>query len=115
MKFFNNKIKQILLQLRNKNEEVNTEISKEIEELFEDLKDEYSQSDSLVNEFATFADLLKGKLTIDENKKLYEFLHQIYKLNRSAKKGIEAMRELSRDQKKATRETLREYEDLLHA
>jgi hypothetical protein len=115
MAFFNNRVKTILLQLRKKNEDVNKEISKEIEELFEDLREEYHESDTLENEFSSFVDNLKNKLSPEEYKKLFEFSIQIHKLNRSAKKGVEAMRELSRDQKKATRETLREYEDLLHA
>jgi hypothetical protein len=38
----------------------------------------------------------------------------LYKVKRCAKKGVEAMRELARDQKKATQETIREYQEYLH-
>ena len=37
-------------------------------------------------------------------------LHNVYR----AQKGVEAMRELSRDHKKATRETIREYQEYLY-
>jgi len=38
----------------------------------------------------------------------------MYKVKRCAKKGIEAMRELSRDQRKVTSETILEYQEYLH-
>ena len=47
-------------------------------------------------------------------KKLIEFSTRMTKVKRCAKKGVEAMRELARDQRKATRETIREYQEYLY-
>jgi hypothetical protein len=65
-------------------------------------------------EFSNFVEELKTKLDSEDASKLMEFSVRITKVKRCAKKGVEAMRELARDQRKATRETLREYDEYLY-
>jgi hypothetical protein len=57
---------------------------------------------------------LETKLSPQDLEKLQTFSTRLYKVKRCAKKGVEAMRELARDQKKATKETVREYQEYLH-
>lgn len=114
MSFFGNKEMKILKSLRLKSEEIGNEITKEIDELFVELKSEYDTSQDIISEFNSFANELKSKLNPEDAKKLLEFSTKLGIVKRSAQKGVEAMRELSRDQKKATRETIREYQDYLY-
>lgn len=114
MGFFGNKEMKILKLLRFRSEEISNEITKEIDELFVDLKSEYDNSQEVVNEFNLFANELKAKLNPDDAKKLLEFSKKLHCVKVCAQKGVEAMRELSRDHKKATRETIREYQEYLY-
>ncbi len=114
MGFFGNKEMKIIKRLRLKSEEISNEITKEIDELFVELKSEYDNSQEIISEFSSFADELKSKLHPDDAEKLLEFSTKLHSVKRCAQKGVEAMRELSRDQKKATRETIREYQEYLY-
>ncbi|WNM17805.1 hypothetical protein [Flavobacterium capsici] len=114
MGIFNSHEKKVLVELRKKSEDISNEISKEINEFFDDLKSDYDESKVVINEFSSFIDELENKLSPEEIKKLHSFSTRLAKVKRCAKKGVEAMRELARDQKKATRETIREYEEYLY-
>ena len=114
MGLFTNKDKQIIKTLCKKSEEIGKEITKEIEELFVELKTDYDENQEVVNEFSTFVNELKSKLNPDDANKLLDFSVRLNKVKRCAKKGVEAMREISRDQKKATRETAREYQEYMY-
>jgi ribosome biogenesis protein Nip4 len=114
MGFFGNKEHKIIKDLCSKSEAISKDITREIDELFVELKSEYEQSQEVVNEFSTFVNELKNKLNADDAKKLLEFSSKLNSVKRCARKGVEAMRELSRDQKKATRETIREYQEYLY-
>lgn len=114
MSFFGNKEMKILKLLRFKSEEISNEISKEIDELFVELKSEYDNSQEIITEFSAFANELQSKLSVDDATKLLEFSTKLLSVKRCAQKGVEAMRELARDQKKATRETIREYQEYLY-
>ena len=86
-------------------------MSKEIKESFEDLKSDYDENSNVVNEFMEFAEELKNKLNTNDAEKLTSFSDRLRKVSRSAKNGVEAMRELSMNQRKVTTETLRLYDD----
>lgn len=114
MGFFSNKENKIIKELCTKSEAISKDITREIDELFIELKSEYEQSQEIVSEFSSFVNELKSKLSADDAKKLLEFSSKIDSVKRCARKGVEAMRELSREQRKATRETIREYQEYLY-
>ena len=82
--------------------------------MLDDLKSEYDENKIILDEFQNFVAVLEKKLTPEDAIKLHSFSTRLNKIKRCAKKGVEAMREIARDQKKATRETIREYEEYLY-
>ena len=113
MGLFGNNQKKIIEDLHKKSEEHCKEISKEIDELFIELKTDYEENSDVVHEFTSFVEELKTKLSPEDAKKLIDFSSRLSKVKRCAKKGVEAMRELARDQRKLTRETSMEYEEYI--
>ena len=71
----------------------------------------YEGSDT---DFKLLAKEIKTKLSPEDAKKLIDFSSRIYKVKRCAKKGVEAMRELARDQRKLTSESRMEYEEYIY-
>lgn len=114
MGLFGNREKKIIEELHKKSEDHFKEISKEIDELLDELKTDYDENREVVREFSSFVDELKTKLTPEDAKKLIDFSSRLTKVKRCAKKGVEAMRELARDQRKLTRETSMEYEEYIY-
>ena len=114
MGLFQNTDKKIINELCRKSEDISKDITNEIDELLVELKTEYEENRKVVNEFHDFVNELKSKLNPDDANKLLEFSTRMTKVKRCAKKGVEAMRELARDQRKATRETIREYQEYLY-
>jgi len=114
MGLFGNNDKKIIAELCKKSEDISKDITNEIDELLVELKSEYDENSKIVSEFGDFVNELKSKLTPDDAQKLLEFSTKLTKVKRCAKKGVEAMRELARDQRKATRETIREYQEYLY-
>ncbi|QBZ98221.1 hypothetical protein [Flavobacterium sangjuense] len=111
MGLFGKNQKKIIEELHKKSEDHCKEISKEIDELLDDLKTDYDENREVVREFTSFVDELKTKLSPEDANKLLDFSSRLTKIKRCAKKGVEAMRELARDQRKVTRETSMEYEE----
>jgi len=114
MGIFRNSKKKIIADLCKKSEDIGNDISNEIDELLNELKSDYDENHQVVNEFNDFVDQIKSKLDPEDASKLVEFTTKLSRVKRCAKKGVEAMRELSRDQRKATRETVREYQEYLY-
>lgn len=114
MGLFGTSQKKIIEELHKKSEDHCKEISKEIEGLLDDLKTEYDENHAVVHEFSSFVDELKTKLSPEDAKKLIDFSSRLGKVKRCAKKGVEAMRELARDQRKLTIETRMEYEEYFY-
>ena len=114
MGLFGNKEKKIIVALCKKSEDISKDITKEIDELLVELKSEYDENSQVVQEFSSFVEEIKSKLSLDDATKLLEFSTRLRKVKRCAKKGDEAMRELARDQRKSTREALREYDEYLY-
>lgn len=115
MGLFGNSQKKIIEQLHKKSEDHCKEISREIEDLLDDLKTDYDENREVVQEFSSFVDELKTKLSPEDANKLLDFSSRLSKVKRCAKKGVEAMRELARDQRKLTSETRMEYEEYFYA
>ena len=114
MGLFNNHEKKVIAELCKKSEDISNDISKEINELLDDLKTDYEENKIVLKEFNDFVNKLESKLSPQDLEKLHSFSSRLYKVKRCAKKGVEAMRELARDQKKATIETMREYQEYLY-
>ena len=114
MGIFGSNIKKIIQEFRRKSEYYSNDLSKEIKESFEDLKSDYDENSTVVPEFLEFVNELKPKLDSLDASKLEAFTARLNKVNRNARNGVEAMRELSRNQKKLSAETLRLYEEFEH-
>ena len=114
MGLFGSNQKKIIEELHKKSEDHFKEMSKEIDELLDDLKSDYDENQEVVHEFSSFVDELKTKLSPEDAKKLIDFSTRLTKIKRCAKKGVEAMRELARDQRKITRETNMEYQEYIY-
>ncbi len=114
MGLFGKNQKKIIEELHKKSEDHYKEISKEIDELLNDLKSDYDENSEVVKEFTYFVDELKTKLSPEDANKLIDFSSRLTKIKRCAKKGVESMRELARDQRKVTRETNMEYEEYIY-
>ena len=115
MRLFGKNQKKIIEELHKKSEDHCKEISREIEDLLDDLKTDYDENQEVVQEFSSFVDELKTKLSPEDATKLLDFSSRLSKVKRCAKKGVEAMRELARDQRKLTSETRMEYEEYFYA
>lgn len=113
MGIFTNSDKKMLQDFLKKSEHNCHDIEKEIDEFLVDLQSEYEENSYVVNEFNELVNELRGKLQPTDAKRLMDFSNQIMRVRRCARKGVEALRELSRDQHKITRETHRDYQDYL--
>lgn len=111
MGMFLNRSNKILYDICQKSEYHNNDLAKEIDDFFEDLKSEYEQNRLVLKEFKIYLKELESKLSLEENNKLQDFSTKLERVKRCAKKGVESMRELARDQRKMSRETIRDYED----
>lgn len=111
MGLFRNNTKKMVQEFKNKSEYYSNDLSKEIKESFEDLKSDFEENDHVIPEFLEFISQLKTKLNTIEAKKIEEFSSKLRKVNRCAKNGVEALRELSLNHRKVTKQTLRLYEE----
>ena len=111
MGFFGNKTKLLLEQFRRKSEYYSTGLKKEIDEQFDELKSEYEENSSIVPEFNEFVQTIKAKLAAGEINKLEEFASRFAKVNRTARNGVDAMWELSHNQRKLISESQMDYKE----
>ncbi|RZJ65728.1 MAG: hypothetical protein EOO50_12575 [Flavobacterium sp.] len=112
MGLFGNNIKKIIREIRKMSEYYSNDLSKEIKESFEDLKEAYDANSDVVPEFEKLVSELKPKLDSADANKLEAFVNRISRVDRNAQKGVDAMYELSRNQRKITTESLRDIEEL---
>lgn len=111
MGFFGNKTKLLIEQFRKKNEYYSTGLKKEIDEQLDELKSEYEENSSIVPEFNEFVQSIRAKLGANEISKLEEFAQRFAKVNRTARNGVDAMWELSHNQRKLISESHMDYEE----
>ncbi|ESU28343.1 hypothetical protein FLJC2902T_16940 [Flavobacterium limnosediminis JC2902] len=114
MGIFTNGDRRILKEFLMKSEHNCHDIEKEIDEFLIDLQSEYEENSYVMSEFSEFVNELRDKLHPSDANKLMEFSSRLARVKRCARKGVEALREISRDQRKMTRETFRDYEEYLH-
>lgn len=111
MGLFGNNVKKIIQEFRKKSEHYTEDMTKEINGLLVDLKSDYDEHSSIIPEFVEFVEEIKHKLDTNDAKKLVDFSSRLIKVKRCAKNGVEAMMELSKDHKKLTRDTFRDFEE----
>ncbi|SCX85635.1 hypothetical protein [Flavobacterium caeni] len=114
MGLFGKDIKKIIQEVRDKTTYYSDDFRKDIEESFEELRSEYESNSEVVPEFEALVNELKNKLDSADAKKLEAFGSKLNRVNRNARNGVEAMRALSRSQKKLTTETQWLYEEYDH-
>ncbi len=114
MGLFGKNQKKIIEELHKKSEDHCNEITKEIDELLNELKTEYDQNSEVVQEFSSFVDEIKTKLSPEDAHRLMDFSSRLTKVKRCAKKGVEAMRDLARDQRKLNSQTRMEYQEYIY-
>ena len=112
MGFFGNKTKRLIERFKKSSVDYSNDLSKEIEEQLDDLKSDYEENSNVIPEFQEFVENIKTKLAKTEADQLEEFSSRIAKVGRSAKKGVQAMWELSYSQRKLKAENLLEFEEL---
>jgi hypothetical protein len=111
MGFFRNNSKRLIEKFRAKSVDFANDLRKEIDEHLYELKNDYAEAGDVIPEYEAFVNELKNKLDNHDREKLEAFAERLAKVGRTARKGVEAMWELSRDQKKLSAETLREYDE----
>lgn len=111
MGLFGKDIKKIINEVRHKASDYSNDLQKEIDETFVNLREDYEQNSEVVPEFEALVNELKPKLDSNDAKKLEAFASKLNKINRTARNGVEAVRELSRNQKKTAVETQWLYEE----
>lgn len=115
MGLFGKKEKKAIREFSKKNIEFLTEIGKDLEEMLDELQEHYEASKPSVLEFQEFATAITSKLSEEEAQKLKEFSDKIVNVKKCAKKGILALTELSRNQRKSTREANREFTEFIES
>ena len=113
MGIFTRNNKKVLQEFIIKSEHNYHDIEKEIDEFLVDLQSEYEENSSVVNEFNDLVNELREKLPPTDTKRLMDFSTRLLRVRRCARKGVEALRELSRDQHKITKEIHRDYDEYL--
>ena len=110
MGFFSNNTKKLIQQFRKQSEYYSHDLNKDIMEMLHDLKADYEENKSVLPEFHAYVSELKNRIELQDAMKLEEFSARLAQVSRSARKGVEAMWELSNSQRKLSAENLREYE-----
>lgn len=111
MGFFGNKIRKVLQEFRLTSESRSNDLNREIKEFLDELEEDYEENRGTATEFSDFVQSVKSKLGDAEAGKLEEFAQRFSKIDRAARHGVESMRELMRDQRRLSRETIREFEE----
>jgi hypothetical protein len=111
MGLFNKKEKKIIAEISKKTLVYHTDIEKEIQDLLEELKADFEENKLIIDEFSLFVSKIKLQLSHEDQEQLQHYFEQVTKMKRCAIKGIESMKQLSREQHKLSREVMREYDD----
>lgn len=112
--FGQNQQRQLIASLQQKSEAIHNDISLEINELLDELKSEYEENQKVDRELELLLHDLATKLEPQELSRLEQLSHHLKQVNRCARKGVDAMKQLARDHQKAIHENRREYEEFLY-
>lgn len=110
MGIFGSNIKKIAREFRKITEYYSNDLSRDINDSFSELKSGYDENKETVQEVMAFFAEIKPQLSSVDAEKLELLAIRLNNLNRSAKNGVEAMWQLSRNQRKLTSENMRELE-----
>ncbi|MCG2612431.1 hypothetical protein LZZ90_13025 [Flavobacterium sp. SM15] len=113
MGLFNKKEKKLIKEISRKNKNYHSDIEKEINELLHDLKAYFNENKLILEEFSTFTTKIKPLLSQEDAVKLDNYFKQVSKMKSCAKKSIEGLNYLSREQQKISKEALRDIEQYL--
>lgn len=111
MGFFRNNTKRLIAQFKAKSVDYSNDLTREISEHLDELKTEYEAASTVIPEYEEFVNELKIKLDNQDRERLESFAEKLAIVGRSARKGVDAMWELSRDQRKLTAQNLRDYDE----
>ncbi|MEW5677005.1 hypothetical protein ABGT15_11890 [Flavobacterium enshiense] len=114
MGLFNKKEKKIIAEISKKNKIYHQDIEKEITDLRDDLEHDFEENKIILEEFSIFIEELKSKISKEEFEKLNTYFQQVSKMKNCAKKGIESLNNLAKEQRKLSKDSLREYEEYLN-
>jgi len=115
MGLFGKKERKAIREFSEKNIEYLNEIGKDLEEMLDELQENYELIKPSVASFQDFSASIISKLTEEEAKQLNEFTDQVVKVKKCAKKGILALTELARNQRKSSREASREFNEFIES
>lgn len=115
MGLFGKKERKAIREFSQKNIEYLNEIGKDLEEMLQELQEHYDTIKPSVEAFQEFSTSIAPKLTEEEIKKLQDFSIKIVKVKKCAKNGILALTELSRNQRKSSRESSREFNEFIES
>lgn len=111
MGLFGNNTRKLIQQFKQTSEYYSNDLSRDIRDFHEDLKADYQQNRTVIEEFKDFVKGLETRVAQQDAEKLEEFAQRLARVDRSARNGIDAMWELSNHQKKNSAENLREYDE----
>ncbi len=111
MKIFGGRIRKIINEFRAKSEYYNRDLQKDISDSLEDLQSDYNESTNTMPEFLALVSEIKPKLDRNDAVRLEAFADKFQKINRTARKGVDALWDLSRSQKQMSTENLREFDE----
>lgn len=109
------KEKKVFKEFSKKSVEYLTDINKDTDELLEELQESYTENRFSIPEFLDFVAVIKTKLSEEESLKLEDLSQKIVMIKKCAKKSVNAIAELSRNQRKATREAIRDFDELVES
>ncbi|WP_264526689.1 hypothetical protein [Flavobacterium sp. N2550] len=115
MGLFGKKEKKIFKEFSKKSVEYLTDINKDTDELLEELQESYSENRFAIPEFISLIESIKAKISLEESQKLEELSQKIVQIKKCAKKSVSAVAELSRNQRKTTREAIREFSEFVES
>ncbi|WP_313806881.1 hypothetical protein [Flavobacterium sp.] len=113
MGLFNKKEKKIIAEINQKSKVYHADFEKEINDLLDDLKHDYQENKIQLDDFSEFIKQMESKLSHTEIEKLNNYFAQASKMKSCAKKSIEGLNYLSREQKKMSKDAQREFEQFL--
>ncbi|MCW4468076.1 hypothetical protein OGH69_03785 [Flavobacterium sp. MFBS3-15] len=83
---------------------------KEINELYDDVRSDYSEVESVMEDFSKFIEEMKSRLDTKDAEKLEDFSIRFKKMATCAKNTVRDLRDVSRNHKKRLAEIKRERE-----
>lgn len=104
MSIFNKKEKKLKKELYKRYLTDYKDILKEFTELYDDIKESYATTDSVTEDFTTFAESITTKLPPEEAERLQQFSIELKKVDKCARDAVRDVRDVLRAHKKRLKE-----------